>query len=147
MKFPCSQISGFTGLTNKLTCLVWSLPTISHTLNILNGVLCFLLLTVFVLFRRMAMFWWCQACTLPVSTGWRSRPSQQRVKVLQPGEPSRLLDTKAAWNTVNTDSPTSLCLQTTTQVPAKTTRVWRVYQSSPGHSWFIMTSSHPCEYK
>lgn len=54
----------------------------------------------FPLSLRMAMFWWLQACTRQVSTRWRSGPSQQRVKVLQPVEPFRLLDTKAPWGTV-----------------------------------------------
>ena len=52
---------------------------------------------------RMAMFWWCQACTQPACTGWRSRPSQQRVKAQQPAEPSRPLDTKAPWGTVRSE--------------------------------------------
>lgn len=49
---------------------------------------------------RIAMCWLCQASTLPVCTGWRSRPSQQRGKVPQPTEPSRRLDSKAPWSTV-----------------------------------------------
>lgn len=104
--FSAGKSQGPLGWQTLSKLLVSSFPTISHTLSIWNFSSAFSSTSLTVCpfsSPRIPMFWWCQTCTLPASTGWRSRSSQQRVKVQRPPEPSRLLGTKAPWSTVSNE--------------------------------------------
>lgn len=94
-----------------------------------NLSVCFLL-SNFHLSFRMAMFWWCRGYTLPACTGWRSGPSQLKVKVLQPAGPFRLLDTKASQSKVR---------------HSKDNKITHWKKGKQGHGWIFKSLFVYCE--